>query len=105
MVVIILRERIRGLATVGVVGALASIILFSVSSGSGDAAGGPWLILALIVMVAWGVQACSSSWRSLALATSSADRSWRCVGTGGTCSGIRRALARALRDSRRTLLG
>jgi drug/metabolite transporter (DMT)-like permease len=57
MAVVILRERIRGLATIGVVAALGSIVLFSVTSGSGDAAGGPWLILALIVMVAWGVQA------------------------------------------------
>jgi drug/metabolite transporter (DMT)-like permease len=57
MAVLILRERIRGLAVVGVVAALASIVLFSVTSGSGDAASGPWLILALIVMVAWGIQA------------------------------------------------
>ena len=57
MAVLILRERIRALATVGVVAALASIVLFSVSSGSGDTGSGPWLILALIVMVAWGVQA------------------------------------------------
>jgi uncharacterized membrane protein len=57
MAVAILRERIRTLATVGVVAALASIVLFSISSGSGDADTGPWLILALIVMVAWGVQA------------------------------------------------
>lgn len=57
MAVLILRERIRALATVGVVAALASIVLFSVSSGSDDTGSGPWLILALIVMVAWGVQA------------------------------------------------
>jgi drug/metabolite transporter (DMT)-like permease len=57
MAVIILRERIRVLATIGVVAALASIVLFSITSGSGDASTGPWLILALIVMVAWGVQA------------------------------------------------
>jgi drug/metabolite transporter (DMT)-like permease len=57
MAVAILRERIRALATVGVIAALASIVLFSISSGSGDADTGPWLILALIVMVAWGVQA------------------------------------------------
>jgi drug/metabolite transporter (DMT)-like permease len=57
MAVLILRERIRGLATIGVVAALASIVLFSISSGSGDASTGPWLILALIVTVAWGVQA------------------------------------------------
>jgi drug/metabolite transporter (DMT)-like permease len=57
MAVAILRERIRALATVGVVAALASIVLFSITSGSTDVASGPWLVLALIVMVAWGVQA------------------------------------------------
>jgi drug/metabolite transporter (DMT)-like permease len=57
MAVLILRERIRLLAAIGVVAALASIILFSITSGSGDVSTGPWLILALIVMVAWGVQA------------------------------------------------
>jgi drug/metabolite transporter (DMT)-like permease len=57
MAVLILRERIRGVATVGLVAALASIVLFSVTSGSGEAAGGSWLVLALVVMVAWGVQA------------------------------------------------
>lgn len=57
MAVLILRERIRLLATIGVIAALASIILFSITSGSGDASTGPWLILALVVMVAWGVQA------------------------------------------------
>ncbi len=57
MAVIILRERIRLLATLGVIAALASIVLFSITSGSGDASTGPWLLLALIVMVAWGVQA------------------------------------------------
>ncbi|PRY44895.1 DMT family transporter [Umezawaea tangerina] len=57
MAVVILRERISRLATVGLVAALVSIVLFSVTSGSGDVAGGSWLVLALIVMVAWGVQA------------------------------------------------
>ncbi|MEO6087157.1 MAG: DMT family transporter [Umezawaea sp.] len=57
MAVLILRERIRGVATIGLVAALASIVLFSITSGSGDAAGGSWLVLALVVMVAWGVQA------------------------------------------------
>ena len=36
MAVLILRERIRLLAAIGVVAALASIILFSITSGSGD---------------------------------------------------------------------
>src|SRR5262245_12499625 len=57
MAIAILRERIRPLATVGVIAALASIILFSITSGDDDKTTGPWLILALIVMVAWGVQA------------------------------------------------
>ncbi|MFD9735302.1 DMT family transporter [Umezawaea sp. NPDC059074] len=57
MAVAILRERVRGLATVGLVAALASIVLFSITSGSGDATGGSWLVLALVVTVAWGVQA------------------------------------------------
>jgi drug/metabolite transporter (DMT)-like permease len=57
MAVAILRERIRGLATIGVVAALASIVLFSITPGAGDVATGPWLILALVVMIAWGVQA------------------------------------------------
>ncbi|MEP7091825.1 MAG: DMT family transporter [Nocardioidaceae bacterium] len=57
MAVLILRERIRTLATIGVVAALAAIVLFSISGGSGTNGRGPWLVLALIVMVAWGVQA------------------------------------------------
>jgi len=57
LAIVVLRERIRGLATIGLVAALASIILFSITSGSGDVASGPWLVLAMIVMVAWGVQA------------------------------------------------
>ena len=57
MAVVILRERIRGLATIGVVAALLAIVLFSVSGDSANVATGPWLLLALVVMVAWGVQA------------------------------------------------
>lgn len=57
MAVVILRERIRGLATVGVIAALLAIVLFSTSSDSANVSTGPWLILALIIMVAWGVQA------------------------------------------------
>lgn len=56
MAIGLLRERIRLLATLGVVLALASIPLFSVSDG-GDASAGSWLLLAIIITVAWGVQA------------------------------------------------
>ena len=39
------------------VAALLAIVLFSVSGDSAKVATGPWLVLALVVMVAWGVQA------------------------------------------------
>jgi drug/metabolite transporter (DMT)-like permease len=57
MAIGLLRERVHRLASIGVVLALASIPLFSISEDSGDASGGSWLVLALIVMLAWGVQA------------------------------------------------
>ena len=57
MAIGLLRERIHLLASIGVALALASIPLFSISDDSVDASGGSWLLLALIVMLAWGVQA------------------------------------------------
>lgn len=57
MAIGLLRERIHTLAAIGVVLALASIPLFSVSDDSTDTSGGSWLLMALIIMVAWGVQA------------------------------------------------
>lgn len=57
MAMALLRERISPLATVGLIAALAAIVLFSISSGSSDGASGPWLILAIVVCAAWGVQA------------------------------------------------
>lgn len=57
MAVAFLRERLRKVAIAGLVAALAAIVLFSVSSGTGDAGSGPWLIIAIFVSVAWGVQA------------------------------------------------
>ena len=57
MAMVLLRERIRGLAIVGLICALVSIVLFSVSSGDGDASTGPWLLLAILICIAWGVQA------------------------------------------------
>ena len=53
-----LRERIGRLAVVGLVAALAAIVLLSIpAGGGGSAASGPWLVLAIIVCVAWGLQA------------------------------------------------
>ena len=57
MAVVLLRERIPRLAVVGVVAALVAIVLFSISSGDEDVSTGPWLLLAVIVSAAWGVQA------------------------------------------------
>ena len=57
MNVALLRERLLGLTKIGIVAALVALICFNISSGSGEADLGPWLLLALIVCTAWGVQA------------------------------------------------
>ncbi len=57
MAMAFLRERLPRVAVIGLIAALAAIVLFSVSSGSGDVGSGPWLIIAVFVCIAWGVQA------------------------------------------------
>ncbi|PRY08300.1 DMT family transporter [Kineococcus rhizosphaerae] len=57
MAVVALRERVTRLAAIGVVLALAAIVLFSVSGGSASVDVGSWMVLALLVCLAWGVQA------------------------------------------------
>ncbi|TFB85372.1 DMT family transporter [Cryobacterium algoricola] len=57
MAVAFLRERLPKVAVIGLVAALAAIVLFSVAGGSGDATSGPWLVIAIFVCIAWGVQA------------------------------------------------
>lgn len=57
MAVVLLRERIPMLAVVGVVLALLAIVAFSISTGEGGATAGPWLLLAVGITIAWGVQA------------------------------------------------
>ena len=57
MAIGLLRERIHGLAVVGVVMALVAVVLFSVSSGEEGDSTGPWLLLAIVITLAWGVQA------------------------------------------------
>ena len=57
MAVVLLRERIPVLAVTGVVLALLAIVSFSLSTGNEQASAGPWLLLAIGVTVAWGVQA------------------------------------------------
>jgi drug/metabolite transporter (DMT)-like permease len=57
MATFLLREQLLGLTKVGIVLALIALVFFNISGGSGDAEVGPWLILALLITVAWGVQA------------------------------------------------
>src|SRR3954471_19389417 len=57
MAMVLLRERISKLAAVGLVAALAAIVLFSITSSDSDGSSGPWLPLAILICVAWDVQA------------------------------------------------
>ena len=57
MAIALLRERTLGLTKIGIAVALVAIVLFSISGDSGGADLGPWLLLAVLVTVAWGVQA------------------------------------------------
>ncbi|WP_234436224.1 DMT family transporter [Streptomyces sp. NRRL S-813] len=58
MAMVMLRERIARLAVVGVVAALVAIVLLSIPGGGGDSnSHGPWLLMAILICVAWGVQA------------------------------------------------
>ncbi|MFJ5987120.1 DMT family transporter [Lentzea sp. NPDC092896] len=53
----LLRERLGALSWIGVVLALVAVVLFSVSTGEGGDSGWFYLLLAVLVCVAWGVQA------------------------------------------------
>ncbi len=57
MAMALLRERTLALTKVGIAVALVAIVLFSVSGDGGNANLGPWLLLAILVTLAWGVQA------------------------------------------------
>ncbi|WP_407342014.1 DMT family transporter [Pengzhenrongella phosphoraccumulans] len=57
MAVTLLRERITRVAVLGVAMALIAVVLFSISSGTTDGATGPWLLMAILICIAWGVQA------------------------------------------------
>lgn len=52
-----LRERLTKLAVVGLIAAIASLVLFNISGGDGDASAGTWLLLSVGILIAWGVQA------------------------------------------------
>lgn len=57
MAMVLLRERLAPLAVVGLVLALAAIVLFTITGGESGGSSGPWLLLAILICVAWGVQA------------------------------------------------
>lgn len=57
MAMVLLHERIKALAAAGLIAALAAIVLFSITGASPDGSSGPWLPLAILICVAWGVQA------------------------------------------------
>jgi len=57
MAMVLLRERLSALAAVGLVMALAAIVLFTISGGESEESSGPWLLLSILICVAWGVQA------------------------------------------------
>ena len=57
MAVVFLRERVLNLTKIGIVAALVALVFFNISGGGGDASVGPWLLLALLITLAWGVQA------------------------------------------------
>jgi drug/metabolite transporter (DMT)-like permease len=58
MAVALLRERISKFAVIGVVAALIAIVLLSIPAGAGgDVDTGSWMLLAILICVAWGAQA------------------------------------------------
>jgi drug/metabolite transporter (DMT)-like permease len=57
MAIALLRERLTMLSVIGLIAALAALLLFNISDGSGDVSTGPWLVLAIVIFIAWGVQA------------------------------------------------
>jgi drug/metabolite transporter (DMT)-like permease len=57
MAMVLLRERLKPLAVVGLVFALTAIVLFTITGGEDEESKGPWLLLAILICVAWGVQA------------------------------------------------
>lgn len=57
MALVALRERVTRLAAVGVVLALLAVVAFSIEAGDAELSAGPYLLLAILICIAWGVQA------------------------------------------------
>ncbi|MFM2100808.1 MAG: hypothetical protein RLZZ366_2347 [Pseudomonadota bacterium] len=54
---VLLRERTNWVGVVGILLALIALPLFDFSLGSGDVGHGSWFVFALLIMLAWGLQA------------------------------------------------
>jgi uncharacterized membrane protein len=54
---VLLRERTNWVGIVGIVLALIALPMFDFSFGSGDSGQGSWFFFALLIMLAWGLQA------------------------------------------------
>ncbi|MGO4249504.1 DMT family transporter [Paenarthrobacter sp. RAF54_2] len=57
LAILFLRERLSKIAVLGLAAVLVALVLFSITSGGEDAGTGPWLILSILICIAWGVQA------------------------------------------------
>ena len=56
LALVFLKERLRPLGFIGLGAVLVAIVFFSITTTGGKTSG-PWLLLALLVMIAWGAQA------------------------------------------------
>lgn len=80
MAVALLRERIGRLAVIGVIAALIAIVLISIPAGAGGSVStGSWLLLAILICVAWGAQAFFMRKAALAGVNDATTFSWMTI--------------------------
>ncbi|WP_110654168.1 DMT family transporter [Salinicola halimionae] len=80
MAYFILREKITPLGGAGVIAALVAIVMFSLPSGGADQVDyGPWLFLAIIICLCWGVQAFLMKRASLAGVNDGTTFTWMTI--------------------------
>jgi drug/metabolite transporter (DMT)-like permease len=56
LAVALLRERMTRLAAVGLIATLVALVSLSITDGDPETSHGPWLVLAIVVCVVWGLQ-------------------------------------------------
>ncbi|MDW5377525.1 DMT family transporter [Halomonas sp. HP20-15] len=80
MAFVLLRERITPLGGLGILSALIAIVMFSLPSEvSGGTHYGPWLLLASIICICWGVQAFLMKRASLAGVNDGTTFAWMTI--------------------------